>query len=217
MKYRKLLLKAYKAKLKYRLYQWKSKVEIYHDGKQKLEKAVVAKMKKRLLKQAFNAYYSKIKQIKDHEKIEGRLTDVEARFNLRKLKLFFNQMCVYTNTTVSARKQFKKVLVANYYRELKPVFVQWRKYKNYKDEKKLRVKKQMVLEEMQEQEAAVDDQGDVVFQQEHKKKELVRSQVSMSRKVMKKTISAWRNYNYYAAFGRWKQTTEFLRKQEKCL
>ena len=68
----------------------------------------------------------------------------------------------------------------------------------------MRKKQAMVTEEMQE---TINDKGEtenVIFEQERKMAELVKSNRSMSRKTMKKFLAQWRNYTLHAFLCKWK-------------
>ena len=85
-----MLTKVYKRELKYRVEQWREALQARSDKMKKLDKAVVAKMKKRYYRQIFDMYRNKIEAIKRAEKADNRFDDVLYRFETRKLRKVYN-------------------------------------------------------------------------------------------------------------------------------
>lgn len=129
-KFKRMIIKAYKKELKYRVEQWKEALKSRSEKMQKLDKAVVAKVKKRFYRQIFDMYKSKIDAIKRAENADNRFDDVLYRFETRKLRKAYNIIASLVHVHREQRQVFKKVLNSYNYKVSKHMFEVWRKFRD---------------------------------------------------------------------------------------
>ena len=204
-----MLLKAYLNELRYRLLQWKGQIVKTNQKGDKLRKFVIDRWQKRLYRQAFNMFKNKHNLLKREIKQNDRTDKLVERFQNRLVRRMYDTLQANADVKKRARKQFNKILWTELNNYQKYFFETWKNYKEMKKVKKMRKRQAMVTEEVQ---GTVDMKGeteDVIFQQEKKMAEMVKSNQSLSRKTMKKFLAQWRNYTLHHAFGQWKQRAAF--------
>lgn len=214
-KYKRMIKKAYINELKLQFNKWKGKVNKENKQNATFNKIVIDKWKKRLYREAFDKFKLKTDKLKRKERLDVKTEDRVAIYKKRRLAKFFNMLSANRGHNQMVRKAIRPLLEKNYHAILKDILTRWRRMKENVNIKKIKKKQMMVEDELAEVQAFKNDNNDIVFTQEQQHKELVKSQMSLGRKVMKKTIAGWRNYQYQRAFYQWKRVTDKAENQKK--
>jgi len=209
-RFKKMLLKAYKAELKYRLHQWKARVDTHSNTGGKVEKTIIKKMKNRFLRQAFDRLKAGSKRVKQMERNEDSGGQLAAKLKQKRIRKVFDFFCANKARNKEVRAQVRHVFTNFNKKVEKHYFLRWQAYLEHKTQKKLRKKRMAMTDATQ---GSIDAQGvkeDELFEREKETKELVRKGVSLSRKTLAKTIARWRRGKYYEAFSTWKERTRMV-------
>lgn len=174
-------------------------------------------MKRRLFKQAFDRFTRKHKELVREEGIGKKVEGLADRLTARRLTKFFNMLAANCHRNKEAKRAFKGVLEQELFRHLKDHVTRWKRHTMHSNVEVVMRKQMQVEELLEEVVGAKNDEHDVVFKQEQKRTEMVRSHQQLGRKVMKRTIAGWRNYRYQWAFYRWKEAADHFARQKRNL
>ena len=108
-KFKKMLRKAYLAELRYRLGQWKARVDKQNNTGQKVEKTIIKKMKMRFVRQAFDRLKAGAKRLKQMERHEDRCGQIQEKLKNRLLRKVFDFFCRNVSHQKEARAQCRAV------------------------------------------------------------------------------------------------------------
>ena len=92
-KFKRLLLKAYKAELKHRLNQWKIRVDNQNYAGDKLQKQLLLRMKNRIIKQAFDRFISGAKRLRQMDRNQDRSSYLREKLEQKRIRKVFNYFC----------------------------------------------------------------------------------------------------------------------------
>ena len=108
-KFKKMLRKAYLAELRYRLNQWKVRVDKQNSTGNKVEKTIIKKMKMRFVRQAFDRLKAGSKRLKQMERHEDRCGQIQEKLKNRLLRKVFDFFCRNVTHQKEARAQCRAV------------------------------------------------------------------------------------------------------------